>query len=396
MPESPGPVAINHDRLLKNFVALLSADSFHGDEDRVEAIIRPALEPLGIRFSHDAIGNLIGCWPGRGRSDGRIMLNAHMDTVQPTPTMRPVVDASGVRSDGSSVLGADDKAGLAAIIEAIRAVDDAGLDHAPIELVFTVGEDVGHIGSKAFDAASIESRTSFVFDAGGPVGNVGDARAGADSLHGHAARAGGARGDRARARDQRHQLAGAGRGPDAAGTCRRRNDRQHRADRGRAGVEHRGPHGAYRGRGAQSQRGSIGRPDRRDARGRCGRGSGYGRLLRLRGAPLLRRLSTRGGRGGRSARRPRHQGVRAHAAPRQHGRRQRRPRVQSQGHHLGVPGCGATSTSTPPRSSCRTMPYGTSRKWRRNSSRRPEPTARPTTTGASSPRASGRRLGCSG
>ena len=122
MPESPGPVVINRDRLLENFVAMLSVDSFHGDEDRVEAIIRPALEPLGIRFSHDAIGNLIGCWPGRGRSDGRIMLNAHMDTVQPTPNMRPVVDADGVRSDGSSVLGADDKAGLAAIIEAIRAV----------------------------------------------------------------------------------------------------------------------------------------------------------------------------------------------------------------------------------------------------------------------------------
>ena len=93
MPESPGPVAINHDRLLENFVAMLSVDSFHGDEDRVEAIIRPALEPLGIRFSHDAIGNLIGCWPGRGRSDGCIMLNAHMDTVRPTPNMRPVVEA---------------------------------------------------------------------------------------------------------------------------------------------------------------------------------------------------------------------------------------------------------------------------------------------------------------
>ena len=69
-----------------------------------------------------------------------------------------------------------------------------GLDHAPIELVFTVGEDVGHIGSKAFDAASIESRTSFVFDAGGPVGNVvmrapGQIRCTA-TLHGRAAHAG--------------------------------------------------------------------------------------------------------------------------------------------------------------------------------------------------------------
>ena len=121
MPDSPGIVTINYDRLLANFVAMLSVNSFHGDEERVAAIIRPALEPLDIELRNDAIGNLIGRWPGRGRSDGLIMLNAHMDTVRPTPNMTPVVDDSGVRSDGSSVLGADDKAGAAAIIEAVRA-----------------------------------------------------------------------------------------------------------------------------------------------------------------------------------------------------------------------------------------------------------------------------------
>ncbi len=194
MPDSPGIVTINYDRLLANFVAMLSVNSFHGDEERVAAIIRPALEPLDIELRNDAIGNLIGRWPGRGRSDGLIMLNAHMDTVRPTPNMTPVVDDSGVRSDGSSVLGADDKAGAAAIIEAVRAIDEAGLDHAPIELVFTVGEDVGHIGSKVFHADSIEARTSFVFDAGGPVGTIvmrapGQIRVTA-TLHGRAAHAG--------------------------------------------------------------------------------------------------------------------------------------------------------------------------------------------------------------
>ncbi len=194
MPDSPGIVAINFDRLLENFVAMLSVDSFYGDEKRVAAIIRPVLEPLGVEFRNDATGNLIGRWPGRGRSDGLIMLNAHMDTVRPTPNMTPIVDDSGVRSDGSSVLGADDKAGVAAIIEAVRAIDDAGLNHAPIELVFTVGEDVGHIGSKAFSADSIEARTSFVFDAGGPVGTIvmrapGQIRVTA-TLHGRAAHAG--------------------------------------------------------------------------------------------------------------------------------------------------------------------------------------------------------------
>ena len=396
MPESPGPVAINHDRLLGTFVDMLSVDSFHGDEDRVEAIIRPALEPLGIRFSHDAIGNLIGCWPGRGRSDGRIMLNAHMDTVQPTPNMRPVVDADGVRSDGSSVLGADDKAGLAAIIEAIRSVDDAGLDHAPIELVFTVGEDVGHIGSKAFDAASIESRTSFVFDAGGPVGNVvmrapGQIRCTA-TLHGRAAHAG-----------IEPEL-----GISAISLLARAVDRM---PLGRVDAETTANIGRIEG----GQASNIVAPTARiEAEARslsedrladqiaamrvavCGRGSGYGRLVRLRGTPLLRRLPTRGGRGCRSARRPRHQ---RRPASRRGTSARAAAATPMSSISRASPRCAwvwATSTCTPPRSSCRTMPYGTSRKLRRSSSRRPEPAARPTTTGASSPRASGRRLGCSG
>ena len=288
MPESPGLVAINWDRLLENFVDMLSVDSYYGDEERVAAIIRPALEPLGIRFRNDPAGNLIGRWPGRGRGDGLIMLNAHMDTVRPTPTMRPVVDDDGVRSDGSSVLGADDKAGLAAIIEAVRAVDEAGLDHAPIEFVITVGEELGHIGSKAFDAASIDARTAFVFDAGGPVGTVvmrapGQIRCTA-TLHGRAAHAG----IEPELGSQRHQPAGACRGPDAAGANRRRNDRQHRAHRGRAGVEHRGAHGAHRGRGAQSRRGHARGADCRHARGRRRRRGRPGRRIRLRGAPLLR------------------------------------------------------------------------------------------------------------
>ena len=130
------------------------------------------LAPAGVTFRRDAVGNLIGSWPGRNSDCRPIMLNAHMDTVQPTPGMEPRVTADGVYSDGSSVLGADDKAGVAAIVEAVLAVSETGLDHAPVELVFTVGEDVGLIGSTAFDLAEIESRVGFVLDAGGPVGTV--------------------------------------------------------------------------------------------------------------------------------------------------------------------------------------------------------------------------------
>ncbi len=193
------PVAIDHDRLLKIFIDILSVDSYWGNEDRVVAILQPMLEDVGVVCTRDEIGNLIGKWPAKGKQTRPIMLNAHMDTVQPTPDMRPVVKADGVYSDGSSVLGADDKAGVAVIVEAVLAVHDAGLDHGPIELVFTVGEDVGQFGADAFDPSDIDARVAFVLDAGGPVGDLVTQQAGSYGFeavfHGKAAHAGIAAGD---------------------------------------------------------------------------------------------------------------------------------------------------------------------------------------------------------
>jgi len=185
---------IETERLLKTFVDILSVDSYWGNEDRVVAIIRPLLETVGAVCSQDDIGNLIAKWPAKGKQSHPIMLNAHMDTVQPTPGMRPVVRDDAVYSDGSSVLGADDKAGVAAIIEAVLAVHDSGADHGPVELVFTVGEDVGQFGADAFDPNDIDARVAFVLDAGGPVGNVITRQAGSYMFeavfHGRAAHAG--------------------------------------------------------------------------------------------------------------------------------------------------------------------------------------------------------------
>lgn len=187
-------VTINHERLLKSFVGILSVNSYWGNEDRVANIIQPVLEDVGVICRRDSIGNLIGKWPAKGRRRPPVMLNAHMDTVQPTDGMRPLVDADAVRSDGSSVLGADDKAGVAAIVEAVRTVYELGADHAPIELVFTVGEEVGQLGAEALDPDDIEARIAFVLDAGGQVGGIVTRQSGSYDFeaifHGKAAHAG--------------------------------------------------------------------------------------------------------------------------------------------------------------------------------------------------------------
>ncbi|MDE2902109.1 MAG: M20/M25/M40 family metallo-hydrolase [Chloroflexota bacterium] len=184
---------LNWERLLRGFVDILSVDSYWGNEERVVAIIQPRLEAAGVVCRRDQIGNLICRWPAKGKDSPPIMLNAHMDTVLPTPEMTPVVKADAVYSDGSSVLGADDKAGVAAIVEAVAMVEEAGLPHGPIDLVFTVGEDVGQFGAAAFDPNDVESRVALVLDFGGPVGVICDRQAASCNFnvtfHGNAAAA---------------------------------------------------------------------------------------------------------------------------------------------------------------------------------------------------------------
>ena len=179
LPQATPLLPLNWERLLQGFVDILSVDSYWGNEDRVVAIIQPRLEAAGVVCRRDQIGNLICRWPAKGKDSRPIMLNAHMDTVRPTPEMTPVVKADAVYSDRSSVLGADDKAGVAAIVEAVAMVDEAGLPHGPIDLVFTVGEDVGQFGAAAFDPNDVESRVALVLDFGGPVGVICDRQAAA-------------------------------------------------------------------------------------------------------------------------------------------------------------------------------------------------------------------------
>ena len=111
---------IQSDRLLETFLTILRINSFYPDEDEVMQTLRPKLERLGMEVSEDESRNLLCYWPGTDDLAGAepILLCAHVDTVRPTIGMQPVVRDGAVFSDGSSVLGADDKAAVAAIVEA--------------------------------------------------------------------------------------------------------------------------------------------------------------------------------------------------------------------------------------------------------------------------------------
>ena len=160
------------DRLLRTFMELVSIDSPSGLEEDVATEIGRRLSALGGRVQRDAHGNLIARLDGEGAP---FLLSAHMDTVEPGRGIRPLVDGDRVHTDGSTILGGDPKAGVAAIIEALTALHEASARHRAVEVVLTRGEEVGLEGSRNLDYSLVTAREGVVMDGEGAVSELTDA-----------------------------------------------------------------------------------------------------------------------------------------------------------------------------------------------------------------------------
>jgi tripeptide aminopeptidase len=142
--------------------------------------VQPMLEMLGLRCVRDTAhketggdsGNLIATLPATIPNAPPIFFSSHFDTVAPNPNVKIVQDDGLIRTDGTSILGADDKGGMAPIIEAMRAIQEDGIPHGEIQLLLTVSEEIGLLGAHHIDRSLISSRMGFVLDTGPPVGTV--------------------------------------------------------------------------------------------------------------------------------------------------------------------------------------------------------------------------------
>jgi tripeptide aminopeptidase len=139
------------------------------------------LRALGLDVDEDdagskidsTIGNLLCRRPGRVEGGTPIFLCAHLDTVPPQGPLEPVVGEDGiVRNAGGTILGADNKSAVVAMIEAARRIVEEGRPHAGVELLFTPKEEVGLLGAGAFDQTKLEAELGFVFDQAAPIGEV--------------------------------------------------------------------------------------------------------------------------------------------------------------------------------------------------------------------------------
>ena len=170
---------INDQRLLDCFIDLVRIKSLTYDERGVADYIKKTLGLLDVDITEDGTGAKIGGNTGNvivrmSGDEGMspVLLAAHMDTVEPADGVEPRIDNGVISSSGGTILGADDKAGCAVMIELLRVLDEDRVDHPPIEAVFTVAEEKGLKGAYHLDIDALKARTGFVMDGDGPTGII--------------------------------------------------------------------------------------------------------------------------------------------------------------------------------------------------------------------------------
>jgi tripeptide aminopeptidase len=170
---------INKERLLNTLLDLLKIDGPAQRERPVADYLINYFKKLGLNAEEDNAGskvegnagNLYIYIPGDEKYEP-IALLAHMDTVRSTHGLSPIVTDTQIKTGGTTILGGDDCLGISLICELIQNLKEKKISHCPIEVVFTIAEEIGLLGIKNIDLNRIKSKTAFVLDAGGGTGKI--------------------------------------------------------------------------------------------------------------------------------------------------------------------------------------------------------------------------------
>jgi len=163
---------MNEQRLVNTFLELVQIESESFHEGKIHQFLVNRLKKLGLRvtvdqagkkYQTDAPGNIMGFLDGTVKSKP-ILLAAHMDTVRPGVSVKPVVKKDRITSDGTTILGADDKAGIAIILEVVESLKEENRPHPPVEVLFTLTEENGMSGAKNLDYKKLKSREGIILD----------------------------------------------------------------------------------------------------------------------------------------------------------------------------------------------------------------------------------------
>jgi tripeptide aminopeptidase len=193
---------INEGRLIDLLLNLIKIDAPALKEREVIDWTKKYLTKIGLQVREDDAGakiggnagNVIATLPANVEGRPKIYLSAHFDTVEPTAGMVILEEDGRFFTDGSTILGADDKAGMAPAIEAVHCLVESGEPHGEVVLLLSVAEEIGLKGADACDLEELNLHYGFVLDTGPPVGSFVNRTGTHDKLeievHGRPAHAG--------------------------------------------------------------------------------------------------------------------------------------------------------------------------------------------------------------
>jgi tripeptide aminopeptidase len=185
---------INRERLVQTFLDLVAIDSPSGQEEAISREVARRCAALGAQVEQDEHWNVVARWSATNGLTDAVLLSAHMDTVGQDTGIKPEIRDGVIYSDGTTILGGDDKSGVATILEVVASLREDGRPHPPLEAAITIGEEVGLRGAKLLDKGKLTARRGYVLDSGGPIGGIVTSAPSQDSLeawvHGKKAHAG--------------------------------------------------------------------------------------------------------------------------------------------------------------------------------------------------------------
>ncbi len=180
MPGASSPSSPSYSRVVHTFLELAALPSPARHEEPVAAYVRGFLDDIGVAWSEDAAAAAIpaGCGNITARipatAEGTpIFLCSHLDTVALEDDVVPVISAEGrITNERAAILGGDNKAAVAVMLELLRELAHGGMVHAGVEVVFTPCEEIGLLGAKHYNASQLVANYGFVFDHADDIGKV--------------------------------------------------------------------------------------------------------------------------------------------------------------------------------------------------------------------------------
>jgi len=163
---------VNRERLVNEFLSLVRIESLSKQEGKVAQYLSKVLDSMKIEHHVDnagekiggETGNVIASVPATDRKCPVLLFSSHMDTVGPVKGIKPILDGDTIRSDGNTILGSDDKSGIAAILECLKVLVENKIRHGQIEIVFDVAEEIGLLGAKHLDFSKLTAKMAYVLD----------------------------------------------------------------------------------------------------------------------------------------------------------------------------------------------------------------------------------------